>query len=328
MNNGHFEQYFQTIRQQIAILQQNIDGNWEEINATIDHLFALCEQMQVNLEASSVLEEELMQQNQQLAKMSQYFYGLFQFSSIALLVTDANGVISEANTATATLLNLTRQALIGTSFVDYFAEVDRQTLRTKLNQLSQTSSVQLWQFTVCPQNDEPFRVGLQVGAVRNDAGEIESLRIGMYVIDPFQTRAPVDQTLPRSLDGLQVLVVDDEADVREFITAILEPYGVGVRAVGSADAALEALKEFSPDVLISDIRMPGGDGYSLIRQIRALETEPGQHLPAAAITAYLDEDREEAIAAGYEAHLHKLAQPIELVQVVAQLAGRATTPEV
>jgi CheY-like chemotaxis protein len=77
-------------------------------------------------------------------------------------------------------------------------------------------------------------------------------------------------------------------------------------------------------VLVSDIRMPGEDGYRLIERIRALEAKRGGHLPAAAITAYLDEDREKALSAGFEGHLHKLAQPIELVQMVAQLAGRTS----
>ena len=68
--------------------------------------------------------------------------------------------------------------------------------------------------------------------------------------------------------------------------------------------------------------MPNEDGYSLIRQVRELEAQQGWHLPAAALTAYLLEDRDKALAAGFEAHLHKLAQPIELVELVAQLAGR------
>lgn len=129
--------------------------------------------------------------------------------------------------------------------------------------------------------------------------------------------------LPQALDGLQVLIVDDEGDTREFITTLLESYGMSVKAVASAAAALQALSQFRPDVLVSDIRMPGGDGYSLIRQIRDWETKQGGHLPAAAITAYQDEDREKSLKAGYEAHLHKLAQPSEWVEMVAQLAGQS-----
>lgn len=133
--------------------------------------------------------------------------------------------------------------------------------------------------------------------------------------------------LPQSLDGLRVLVVDDEADVCEFVVAVLEMYGIGVKAVTSADAALEELERFHPDVLLSDIRMPGKNGYSLIQQIRNRETANTGHIPAAAITAYLEEDREKALDAGFEAHLHKLAQPSEWVELVARLSGRSSSSQ-
>lgn len=119
-------------------------------------------------------------------------------------------------------------------------------------------------------------------------------------------------------------MVDDEAGVCQFITALLESHGLGVKTVTSSAAALEEIEGFQPDILLSDIRMAGGDGYDLIRQIRALEARQGRHIPAAAMTAYLDEDREKALNAGYEAYWYKLSQPTELVEVVAQLAERAT----
>ena len=129
---------------------------------------------------------------------------------------------------------------------------------------------------------------------------------------------------PQSLNGLRVLVVDDEADIREFITVVLESQGMCVKAVASAAAAFEVLKEFRPDVLVCDIRMPGGSGYDLIRQIRDLEAKEGGHLPATAITAYQDEDWEESRKAGFEAHLHKFAQLIEWVETITQLAGQTS----
>jgi CheY-like chemotaxis protein len=224
--------------------------------------------------------------------------------------------------------------LIGKPLVVYVAECDRSGFVSQLNQLSHRNGIQVWQMHLHPREGIPFAAELSVDSVRNVSLEIESLRIGIHPASPF-LQAPQMQEqplpdipavaispLPRSLDGLRVLVVDDEADVRDFITAILEPYGIGVRAVTSAAAALDVLDQFHPDVLVSDIRMPNGDGYSLIRQIRAREAEQGKHLPAAAITAYSEEDREKAISAGFEAHLHKLAQPIEFVELVAQLAGR------
>uniref|UniRef100_A0ACD5GSU0 Response regulator n=1 Tax=Desertifilum tharense IPPAS B-1220 TaxID=1781255 RepID=A0ACD5GSU0_9CYAN len=118
-----------------------------------------------------------------------------------------------------------------------------------------------------------------------------------------------------------MLVVDDEADARDFISAVLELHGIAVKAVASAADALEAIEKFSPDVLVSDIRMPGEDGYTLIRKIRALEALKGGHLRAGAITAYCDENREKALSAGFEAHLNKLAEPSQLIEMVSQLAG-------
>ena len=111
--------------------------------------------------------------------------------------------------------------------------------------------------------------------------------------------------LSQSLNDLRVLVVDDDTDIVEFITVVLESHGISVLAVASAAAALEVLEQFQPDVLVCDIRMPGGSGYDLIRQIRDLEAKKGGHLRATAITAYQDEDWEESLKAGFEVHLHK-----------------------
>ncbi|WP_225913861.1 response regulator [Leptolyngbya ohadii] len=130
--------------------------------------------------------------------------------------------------------------------------------------------------------------------------------------------------MPQSLDGLRVLVVDDETDIREFITIVLEAQGMSVKAVASAAAAFEVLKADQPDVLVCDIRMPGGSGHDLIRQIRQFEAKEGGHLPATAITAYQDEDKEKSLKAGFDAFLHKFAQPNEWVETIAKLAGRAS----
>jgi CheY-like chemotaxis protein len=134
-------------------------------------------------------------------------------------------------------------------------------------------------------------------------------------------------SLPHALDGLRVLVVDDEAGVGTLITALLESHGIEVKAVTSSAAALKEIEQFQPDILLSDIRLPGSDGYDLIRQIRALEARQGRHIPAAAITAYLDEDREKALSAGFEAYWYKLSQPTELVEVVIQMVERATNDQ-
>jgi signal transduction histidine kinase len=124
-----------------------------------------------------------------------------------------------------------------------------------------------------------------------------------------------------SLGGVRVLVVDNEADARGLIGAILESCGAEVVAVASAAEALEEIERRRPDVLLSDIAMPEEDGYSLIRKVRQLGG--GDPLPAAALTAYATaRDRAQALLAGYQAHLTKPIEASELTAVVASLAGR------
>ena len=100
-------------------------------------------------------------------------------------------------------------------------------------------------------------------------------------------------------------------------------HGVVVTVVTTVAEALEELERSRPDVIISDIRMPDEDGYVLIKKVRALEAQKGWQIPAGAITAYLAEDRAKAIKAGFQSYLHKLAEPRELIAMVAQLAGRS-----
>ncbi|HEX2223088.1 MAG TPA: response regulator [Thermoanaerobaculia bacterium] len=125
------------------------------------------------------------------------------------------------------------------------------------------------------------------------------------------------------LGGIHVLVVEDEEDTRELITTALESCGAEVTAADSVTTALEALDRRVPDVLVSDIGMPGEDGYSLIRRVRSRQADQGSELPAAALTAYARaEDKLRALAAGFNTHLPKPLDPGELVQTVAELAGR------
>jgi CheY-like chemotaxis protein/nitrogen-specific signal transduction histidine kinase len=126
------------------------------------------------------------------------------------------------------------------------------------------------------------------------------------------------------LAGLQVLLVDDEPDARELFVIMLGRYGAEVKAVASAEDALEYLQNASPDVLIADIGMQGVDGYGLIRMVRALSKEKGGGIPALALTAYArPEDRRRALNAGYHAHLAKPVDKAELAEAVASLAGRS-----
>ncbi len=128
-----------------------------------------------------------------------------------------------------------------------------------------------------------------------------------------------------SLRGIRVLLVDDDAGARESVAAVLEQSGASVRAVESAAEAVETLEHEPPDVLLSDIAMPGADGYALLDQARA--RLHGAPLPAAALTAHAaTTDRARTLAAGFQAHLAKPVDPAELVAVVAQLVCAAREP--
>jgi signal transduction histidine kinase/ActR/RegA family two-component response regulator len=136
-------------------------------------------------------------------------------------------------------------------------------------------------------------------------------------------RASGDFARPSGLEGLRVLVIEDEPDARDLLATILETCGVHVRTARTAADALRQLEEVSPDVIISDIGLPGDDGYSLIESIRKLESE-GKHVPALALTAYArTEDRNRALAAGFTAYATKPIEPSALLAQVAELSGRA-----
>jgi signal transduction histidine kinase/ActR/RegA family two-component response regulator len=125
------------------------------------------------------------------------------------------------------------------------------------------------------------------------------------------------------LDGLRVLVVEDDDDARTMIETVLTGQGASVRTVSNADAALEVLGVEHVDVLVSDIEMPGTDGYQLIRELRLRPSQMGRNVPALALSAYArTEDRLQALRAGFQLHLAKPVQPSELVTVVASLAAR------
>lgn len=150
-------------------------------------------------------------------------------------------------------------------------------------------------------------------------------------IEPHQAQPTVEdgapEIAPPSLDGLRVLVVDDEPDARELIATMLAQYGADVTAVDSARAALEALQQLNPNVLVSDIGMPQEDGYSLIRKVRMLDAAQGGRVPAVALTAYARaEDRTQALLSGFQLHVPKPVNPAELAAVVANLVGRSGNP--
>jgi PAS domain S-box-containing protein len=126
-----------------------------------------------------------------------------------------------------------------------------------------------------------------------------------------------------SLQGIKVLLVDDEPDARSLISRLLIQCKADVIACASADEGLETAKSFRPDVVISDIGMPGKDGYQFIRELRQIAQDIGKKFPAVALTAFArSEDRTRAMMAGYQVHIAKPIEPQELLATVGSLAGR------
>jgi signal transduction histidine kinase/ActR/RegA family two-component response regulator len=125
------------------------------------------------------------------------------------------------------------------------------------------------------------------------------------------------------LDGLRVLVVDDEEDARELVSTIVTRCGAEVRCSESAADAMQTLRDWDPDVLVSDIGMPTEDGYSFIKRVRRLRSKRAKEIPAVALTAYVNTlDRNRAISAGFQAHLAKPVEPQALVRLIAEAVGR------
>jgi signal transduction histidine kinase/ActR/RegA family two-component response regulator len=170
-------------------------------------------------------------------------------------------------------------------------------------------------------------VELHGGAVQvNSAGEDRGAT--------FTVRLPIarDQVITQEqeqpeplldLQGVQVLVVDDNADMREFLSFMLKQYGAVVMTVASATEALQALIQSKPDILLSDVGMADVDGYMLIRQVRALSPEQGGQTPAIALTAYASEiDYQQALSSGFQMHISKPVEPDQLVKAISTLIQR------
>ena len=156
-----------------------------------------------------------------------------------------------------------------------------------------------------------FKVRLQMITT---PGESETVRV-TGALPPLESKAAVA--------GLKILVVDDHEDGREVLGEMLSMCAAEVRVAGSADEAMSTIDKWQPQVIVSDISMPDVDGYSFIRQLRTIEAH--KHIPAIALTAHaLTEDRERALAAGFQNHIAKPVQLTELLSSIAKVTGRET----
>jgi len=165
-----------------------------------------------------------------------------------------------------------------------------------------------------------FKVRLPISASRSREPAPSRLA---RTVEPALLTFQQQLTCPPDLEGLHVLVVDDDPDTREMLGELFERCKANVTAVSSAAEALAAVRKRVPDLLLSDIGMPGEDGFSLISKVRALPRDAGGAVPAVALTAYARvEDRARALHAGFDNHLTKPVEPVELLAVAASFARR------
>ena len=162
-----------------------------------------------------------------------------------------------------------------------------------------------------------FVVSLPLAPVRDDVPN------ELHTRHTFQ-----EDSCPPGLAGLRVLVVDDDPDARFLVQRILESCKVDVTTVGTAQEAFQYIRDYRPDVLVSDIGMPLEDGYSLIKRVRALPQDQGRDIRAVALTALArGEDRQRALLSGFQMHLAKPVDPPELIAVVANVSGLLGAPK-
>ncbi|UBF25354.1 PAS domain-containing protein [Kovacikia minuta CCNUW1] len=179
MRDEQVEQHFHFIKRQIASLRGESAVDWEAFDAALEDLQVTYEQMQMNLEATEIIQEELIQERL-------YYQDLFRFSPIASLIIDTNGMILEANQVIAQLLNVSPNYLIGEPLAMFVAEGDRSAFLTYLSQLSQGSGIRIWQTTLCSRSGEPVMAEVHGVIARSTDGLIEDVRIGVYALSPSQ----------------------------------------------------------------------------------------------------------------------------------------------
>ena len=126
----------------------------------------------------------------------------------------------------------------------------------------------------------------------------------------------------KRLEGLRILLVDDDADSLDTMCLVLTVHGAETRGARTAPQGLALVRDFRPHVLVSDLSMPGEDGYTLIARVRELPEDQGRHVPAVALTAHAyAEDRDRALRAGFQSYISKPVEPERVVDIVARLAA-------
>ncbi|HEX2544426.1 MAG TPA: GAF domain-containing protein [Ramlibacter sp.] len=163
--------------------------------------------------------------------------------------------------------------------------------------------------------------GATVAAASAGEGQGSTFRVRLPTLAGASAgREPAQDAAAESLAGIRVLVADDDTDAREMLQRVLQDCGASVAIAGSAQAALEHLARDRFDVLVSDIGMPGMDGYELLRRVRQLPRDSNGLLPAIALTAFArSEDRQRALDAGFAQHLAKPFDPSDAVRAIARL---------
>ncbi|UXI68642.1 hybrid sensor histidine kinase/response regulator [Tahibacter amnicola] len=206
---------------------------------------------------------------------------------------------------------------------DRFRQADSSTVRTYgglglglsiVRQLVEMHGGSVWARSDGPGRGSRFAMVLPLAPIR---------LAGVGRDSPPPARAVQQDYAGIGLEGISVLVVEDEPDTRELIRRVLLDCGAQVTTVPSAAEGLHAIQSNKPDILLSDIGMPDKDGYQFIREVRRLPSMNGGKVPAVALTAFArSEDRTQAMLAGFQMHIAKPIEPRELVATVGSLAGR------
>ncbi len=169
--------------------------------------------------------------------------------------------------------------------------------------------------------------GGSVSAASDGEGRGATFTISLPVTTASAPQTIAADASPHSLAGLSVLLVEDDDDTRRMLAAALRSFGAAVTEAGSTDAALAVLRESAPNVVVSDIAMPGEDGFALLMKIRNGEAERARNVPAVALTAYARaEDRERILASGFACHLTKPVDPVAMARAVREAARPSTAP--